>query len=95
MGRALGVTHMALLARVSPLSLPEEKSVHWSQVSQEARLLLSQEASPGAETRVNKAHCRDWFFIPNECHFIWGLEWESGARPTISGVGDIEIHIFV
>ena len=30
-----------------------------------------------------------------ECHFIWGLEWESGVRSANPGVGDIEIPIFV
>ena len=31
--RAIGFMHMALLSSVSPLSLPEERSDHWSRVS--------------------------------------------------------------
>lgn len=37
--RVIRVIHMALLASVSALSLPEERSVRWCEVSYEARLL--------------------------------------------------------
>ena len=30
-----------------------------------------------------------------ECHFIWGLGRENGARSANPGIGDIEIPIFV
>lgn len=39
MGRVIRVMHMALPASVSALSLPEERSARWCEVSYEVRLL--------------------------------------------------------
>lgn len=69
--RPIGFMHMALLSSVSPLSLPEERSDHWPQVSGSKAIGVL-----GLSLKV--AHCGGWFFIPNECHFVWGSgvgEW--------------------
>lgn len=71
-------------------SLPEERSDHWSQVSgSKAAGVL------GLRLKSRQVPCGDWLFIPEECRRAWGLDWDSGVRSTIPGVGDTEIHIFV